>query len=185
MRLHAAAQVAAALCAALALGGVTGCSDGSRPDRAAATTYDLPPRPVREGESPLHGRKARSADLEVTALGFRDGIREILGTHASMTPKGRYVRVRILAENRGRDIQIFDTWRQLLLTADGRTHSPDVNAIMVKRQPERLPIGAGVRVELDLWYDVPGGARVTGLRIVGSPPVGAVSDPPPADIPLP
>ncbi|GAA4084031.1 DUF4352 domain-containing protein [Actinomadura miaoliensis] len=182
MRLRAVVPGAALVLVGLA--GVAGCSDDSRPAHAATPSYELAPRPVRESETPLHARRARSADLEVTALGFRDGIHEILGTHAEMKPKGRYARVRVLAENRGRDIQLFDTWRQLLVTADGRTHSPDVNAIMVKRQPEKLSIGAGVRVEFDLWYDLPGQARVTALRILGSPPVGAVSEPPPADIPL-
>jgi hypothetical protein len=175
---------AAALGAALILATLPGCSGGSGPSHTATPTYQLPPRTVREGEKALRDPHARSGDLEVTALGLTDGMREIYGSHASMNPKGKYVRVRVLAENRGRETQEFNTYHQLLVTSDGKTHSPDINAVMVKRQPEELPLGAGVRVELDLWYDVPAQARVTALRIVGSPTVGQVSDPPAADVSL-
>ncbi|XVQ13890.1 DUF4352 domain-containing protein [Spirillospora sp. CA-255316] len=178
---------AACAAAALASAAPAGCSgsSGSAPGSGATPTYELPPERVRDGERAIRGRTGRSADLEFTVLGYRDGIREILGTHAGTAPKGRYVRVRILAVNRGRDIQVFDTWRQVLLTTDGRAHTPDVNATMIKRQPERLSVGAAMRAEFDLWYDVPGTTPVRGVRLFGSPPVGAVSDPPGAEIRLP
>jgi hypothetical protein len=174
---------------------VPACSDGGDEDGQGAT-YRLPAERVRDGERAVRGKTARSSDLEFTVLGYQDGIREILGTHAGMAPKGRYVRIRLLVVNRGRDIQVFDTWKQLLVTAEGaagetggtsggRTHVPDVNATMVKRQPERLSVGAAMRAEFDLWYDVPGAARVRGIRLSGSPTVGAVSDPPAAEIKLP
>ncbi|MFB4316189.1 DUF4352 domain-containing protein [Actinomadura sp. 21ATH] len=169
---------------ALCLAALTpACSGDGGDDRPAA--YEIPAERPRDGEQVLRGRTGRSSDLEFTVLGYRDGMREILGTHAGMRPKGRYVRVRLLVANRGRDIQVFDTWKQLLLTADGRTHVPDVNATMVKRQPERLSVGAAMRAEFDLWYDLPGETAVRALRLVGSPTVGAVSDPRPAEIELP
>nr|BFE35317.1 hypothetical protein GCM10010200_075680 [Actinomadura rugatobispora] len=179
--------VAACAAAALAPSALTACSgaSGSSPGSGATPTYELPAERVRDGERAVRGRTGRSADLEFTVLGYRDGIREILGTHAGMVPKGRYARVRILVVNRGRDIQVFDTWKQVLLTADGRAHVPDVNATMVKRQPERLSVGAAMRAEFDLWYDVPGTTPVRGIRLFGWPTVGAVSDPPGAEIRLP
>ncbi|MFI0349572.1 DUF4352 domain-containing protein [Actinomadura sp. 9N407] len=170
---------------------VTACSGGG--DEPAAT-YEPPAERARDGERVVRGKTARSSDLEFTVLGYQDGIREILGTHAGMKPKGRYVRIRLLTVNRGRDIQVFDTWKQLLVTtglattgatSGERTHVPDVNATMVKRQPERLSVGAAMRAEFDLWYDLPDEAKVRALRLVGWPKVGAVSDPPPAEIKLP
>ncbi|GAA2408271.1 hypothetical protein GCM10010191_15950 [Actinomadura vinacea] len=168
--------------AALAAAALPACS-ASEPD--PAPVYAVPPERVRDGEQAIRGRTGRSADLEFTVLGYRDGIREILGTHADRRSKGRYVRVRLLAVNRGRDIQVFDTWKQVLLTTDGRAHVPDMSATMIKRQPERLSVGAAMRAEFDLWYDVPGNTPVKGVRLFGSPPVGAVSDPPGAEIELP
>ncbi|MEW2356665.1 DUF4352 domain-containing protein [Spirillospora sp. NPDC029432] len=175
----------AALALALCLAALTPACSGGGDGEGRPAAYEIPAERARDGERVLRGRTGRSSDLEFTVLGYRDGMREILGTHAGMRPKGRYVRVRLLVVNRGRDIQVFDTWKQLLHTGDGRTHTPDVNATMVKRQPERLSVGAAMRAEFDLWYDLPGEAAVRGLRLVGSPTVGAVSDPRPAEIRLP
>ncbi|WP_067829771.1 DUF4352 domain-containing protein [Actinomadura kijaniata] len=175
----ASAALPALLVAVLAAGALPGCSRDEPPP-----AYALPSEKVREGERVLHGRAGRSADLQVTVLAFSDPLTSLFGSHAEMRPKGRYVRVRIMAVNTGRDIQVFDTWKQLLVTADGRTLVPDVNATMVKRQPERLSVGAAMRAEFDLYYDVPQGVGARALRVVGSPTVGAVSQPDPADIPL-
>ncbi|MFC9974101.1 DUF4352 domain-containing protein [Spirillospora sp. NPDC127200] len=172
-------RLRAGLSVALVLSMVPGCSEESPPP-----SYALPSQKVREDERVMHGRSGRSADLEVTVLGLSDPLRSLFGTHAELKPKGRYIRLRILAVNKGRDTQVFDTWKQYLVTADGRAHEPDFNATMVKRQPERLSVGAFMRAEFDLYYDVPHEVRSKALRVLGSPTVGAVSQPPPADIPL-
>ncbi|WP_067475961.1 DUF4352 domain-containing protein [Actinomadura hibisca] len=168
------------LSVALVLSVVPGCAEDDKPPPAYAMPYEK----VREDERVMHGRSGRSSDLEVTVLGLSDPLTSLYGTHAEIRPKGRFVRVRILAVNRGRDIQVFDTWKQYLVTADGRAHEPNVNAIMVKRQPERLSVGAFMRAEFDLYYDVPKESASKALRVVGSPAVGAVSQPAAADIPL-
>ncbi|MEU5989386.1 DUF4352 domain-containing protein [Spirillospora sp. NPDC047418] len=158
---------------------IAGCS-GSDP----AATYKIPAEKARDGESVLQGKTGHSADMRFTVIGFSDAMTDVMGTHAAMDAKGAFTRVRVLAVNTGRDIQVFDTWKQRLVTTDGRAHSPDVNATMIKRQPERISVGASMRVEFDLWFDLPRGARTKAVRLRGSPPVGSISDPAPAEIAL-
>ncbi|TDD70309.1 DUF4352 domain-containing protein [Actinomadura rubrisoli] len=186
MRLRVTRPRAPLACAALALAAATalaGCS-GSGHAKSAAN-YKIPPEKARDGETATSGKTGRSADMQFTVIGFHEEMTEVMGTHGVMGARGAFTRVRLLAVNTGRDIQVFDTWKQRLVTADGRTHTPDVNATMIKRQPERLSVGAAMRVEFDLWFDVPRGARTRAVRLYGSPGVGAVSDPAPAEIKLP
>ncbi|WUH96292.1 DUF4352 domain-containing protein [Spirillospora sp. NBC_00431] len=181
MRLRPWALLAGALIASAAA--LPACSGSERAE--TAPTYHIPAEKAREGEAVPEGRTGRSADTQFTVVGFREGMTEVMGTHAAMDSKGTFTRVRVLAVNTGRDIQVFDTWKQRLVTTDGGTHSPDVNATMIKRQPERFSVGASMRVEFDVWFDVPRGAKAKAVRLYGSPPVGAVSDPAPAEIKLP
>ncbi|NKZ05124.1 DUF4352 domain-containing protein [Actinomadura latina] len=176
----ATALVLAAVLTAAALAGCSGSGD----DRSDPT-YTIPAEKAREGESVLQGKTGQSADMRFTVIGFSEAMTDVMGTHAAMNAKGAFTRVRVLAVNTGRDIQVFDTWKQRLVTADGRAHSPDVNATMIKRQPERFSVGSFMRVEFDLWFDLPRGAKTKAVRLYGSPPVGSVSDPAPAEITLP
>jgi hypothetical protein len=165
--------------------GLSACSTGTGPPGTTVTpTYRLPPRPVRDGETPLSGKTVRSGDLAFTPIGLRAGIPELVGSHADVRPRGQYVRIRLIAENGGRTTQTFDSGKQLLITTDGGAHRPDRDAMLVKRQPGSIDVGAAVRIELDLWYDIPLGEKTRALRLVGTPSVGAVSDPPGADIAL-
>ncbi|MEV4254268.1 DUF4352 domain-containing protein, partial [Spirillospora sp. NPDC049652] len=170
---------AIALAAAALLGSLQGCA--RHEDRG----YTLPAEKLRDGEKAQKDRTGRSSDMLFTVVAYTDGIATILGTHAEMNPKGQYVRIRLLCVNTGRDLQVFDTWAQRLVLTDGRRIGADINSTMVKRQPERLSVGANMRAEFDLWFDVPKGAKVKSVQLYGSPAVGMVTDPPPADIPLP
>ncbi|WP_141576971.1 DUF4352 domain-containing protein [Actinomadura sp. WMMA1423] len=177
---NALAAAALILAATLPLAGCSGSGHATSPP-----DYKIPAERAREGESVPEGKTGKSADMRFTVVGFREAMTDVMGTHAAMNAKGAFTRVRVLAVNTGRDIQVFDTWKQRLVTTDGGTYSPDVNATMIKRQPERLSVGASMRVEFDLWFDVPRGAKTKAVRLYGSPPVGATSDPAPAEIPLP
>ncbi|MWK37971.1 DUF4352 domain-containing protein [Actinomadura sp. J1-007] len=170
-----------AAAALLVLVALPGCSG----DDGGDSGYRLPSEKLRESEKAVKGKAGRSADMRFTVIGFREGMTEVMGTHAAMGAHGTFTRIRLLAANEGRDIQVFDTWKQRLLTSDGKSLSPDVNATMVKRQPERLSVGAAMRAEFDLWFDVPKGVKVKGVQLFGSPPVGAVTDPAPVRISLP
>ncbi|GAA2101513.1 DUF4352 domain-containing protein [Actinomadura alba] len=166
---------------------LTACSSGDGPSKATATptpTYELPARPVRDGEKALRGTTVRSGDLAFTPIGLRTRMPELVGSHADVRPRGQFVRIRLVTENRGRTTQTLNTAKQLLITTDDATHPPDWQAMLIKRQPESIDVGSAVRIELDLWYDIPPGDRVKALRLVGTPPVGATSDPPGVDIAL-
>ncbi|RFU36800.1 DUF4352 domain-containing protein [Actinomadura logoneensis] len=173
------AAAACGLAAAVLLGALQGCAGHG--DRG----YTLPAEKLRDGEKAQKGRTGRSSDMQFAVVAYTGDIGTILGTHAEMKPKGHFVRIRLLCVNTGRDIQVFDTWAQRLVLTDGRRIGADVNSTMVKRQPERLSVGANMRAEFDLWFDVPKGATAKSVELHGSPAVGMVTDPPPAEIPLP
>ncbi len=163
------------------------CSSGhAAPAKSTGTpsTYDLPARTARPDETVLHLPTARSGDLAFTVIGLRDRMNTVAGSHADVPPKGQFVRLRLVVENTGRITGTFDTRKQLLVTSDGRTFPPDIDAMLIRRQPAGIDVGSGVRVEMDLWYDIPNQVKETALRVVGSPTMGAPSDPPPADVHL-
>jgi hypothetical protein len=164
----------------------TACSSGDHaaPARSTPATYDLPPRTARPDETVLRLPPARSGDLAFTLIGLRDRMVTVAGSHADVAPKGQFVRIRLVVENTGRITGTFDTRKQLLVTSDGRTFPPDLDAMLIRRQPTSIDVGSGVRIEMDLWYDIPRQVKETSLRLVGSPTMGATSDPPPADVKL-
>lgn len=170
-----------ALCAPLAA-----CSSGGQaaPARKTPATYDLPPRTARPDETVLHLPAAHSGDLAFTLIGLQDRMVTVAGSHADQPPKGQFVRIRLVVENTGRITDTFNTRKQLLVASDGRTFPPDIDAMLIRRQPTSIDVGSGVRVEMDLWYDIPKQLRETGLRLVGSPTMGAASDPPPTTVKL-
>jgi uncharacterized protein DUF4352/putative VirB-like lipoprotein len=175
--------------AALAAAALTGCSTGDggiAASSSATPTYQLPPRTVRDGETAVRAAPARSGDLAFTVIGLSAGMPELVGSHADIRPQhGQFVRVRLITENRGRTTATFTAAKQLLVTTDGATFRPDHVTMLVKRQPESIDVGAAVRIELDLYYDIPTGRKPSALRVVGTPSVGSASDPSGIDIKLP
>jgi hypothetical protein len=161
------------------------CSSGhAAPAKSTPPTYDLPPRTARPGETAPHLPAVRSGDIAFTVIGLRDRMVTVAGSHGDVAPKGQFVRIRLVVENTGRITGTFDTRKQLLVTSDGRTFKPDIDAMLIRRQPTSIDVGSGVRIEMDLWYDIPKEVRETALRAVGSPTMGAPADPPPADVHL-
>jgi hypothetical protein len=149
----------------------------------ATPTYQLPPRPVRPSEKPLALPPQVQGDTQFTLIGLTT-LDAIEGSHAEWQPKGRYVRIRLVVVNTGRSGVAFDTTRQQLLTADGVAHDVDPQAMLIKRQPGQFDLGANVRVEFDLYYDVPRDARPTALRVHGGPTLTDLKNLDFADIPL-
>ncbi len=159
-----------------------GCS-ASPPAPPPNPVYQLPPRPARPSETALAMRPTREGDTEFTLIG-RTELGTILGSHAEFSPKGRYVRIRLVVVNVGRSGVDFDTARQQLITADGVAHDVDGQAMLIKRQPQKFDLGANVRVEFDLYYDLPAGARPVALRVHGGPTLADLIDAESTDIPL-
>jgi hypothetical protein len=156
---------------ALAVLLLAGCSTGepaSAPTTTSATpTYEIPPRPVRPDEIPLKLPPKNDGDTQFVLIGLTKALPSLTGSHIDFNAKGRFYRVRVLATNNGRTNVEFDTRKQLLITQDGATHTPDDPAMTVKRQPDKFVLGAGVRTEFDLYYDIPADSKLKALRVFG------------------
>ncbi|WP_326821544.1 DUF4352 domain-containing protein [Streptosporangium sp. NBC_01756] len=156
---------------------LTGCAGTGPPESTAPSAtptpaYALTPRPVRPGERPVNAPPVTDGDTRFQVIGLQTGLSGFFGTHAEWQAKGQYVVVRIVVENPGRANSRFDAKRQKLITADGTAHGIDRFAQATKRQPDTLPLGAEVRIELDLWFDIPKEARVAAVQLFGDPPLG-------------
>jgi hypothetical protein len=173
--------------ALLLLVALVSCSadGGERARPSPSATYELPERPVRDGEKAVKAGTARSGETAFTLIGYTGGMAQLVGSHADVAPEGQYVRVRVMVENKARANQKFVAADQLLVTASGRTAAPDIEAMLIKRQPQEFLLGAAVRIELDLWWDIPRAERPVAVRFHGAPALGAVNDPAPAQVRLP
>lgn len=149
---------------------VAGCSS-SPPSPPPPTTYDLPPRTVRPDETALHLPPKSNGDTEFTLIGLASGLPSITGSHTEFFPKGAYVRIRLVVDNKGTSTVLFDTRRQLLVEDNGATTPPDDQAMLIKRQPGQFDLGHEVRVEFDLYYDIPKTAKPVTLRVFGGPTI--------------
>jgi hypothetical protein len=156
--------------AVVALTLLAGCS-AAEPSTPAPATYELPPRPVRPDETALKVPPAKNGDTEFTLIGFAAGLPSITGSHTEMLPKGQYVRLRLVVTNTGTSSVLFDTMRQLLVDDKGTTHPPDEQAMLIKRQPARFDLGHSVRVEFDLYWDIPKDRKPVGVRAFGGPTI--------------
>ena len=175
------AAAAAAVGAALLL---AGCAQAAPPAPPPAPTYEVAPLPVRPEEKALHPVPTADGDSEFRLIGLTTGIKTILGSHAEWPAKGAFIRIRVVVTNTGRNTVPFDANRQTLLTADGATHTPDPQAMLIKRQPGQIDIGADDRLEFDLYYDCAPDAQPTALRAFGGATLADFSDTTGVDIPI-
>lgn len=159
------------------------CSVSPAGPQPAAPTYRLPPRTVRPGEQAVQPAYAASGDVSFTVIGLTTGMPELVGSHADIPAKGRFVRIRVIVANTGRNTVTIRTARQRLIDDHGRLYAPDHNAMLIKRQPDELRLGSAMRIEFDLWYDIPATARPRALRVSGA--AALTGRPPDADLPLP
>jgi hypothetical protein len=162
----------------------TGPARSASPSATPTPTYKLPPRPVRPSERPVDAKPVNDGDTRFQVIGLQTGLRGFFGSHAEWQAKGQYVVVRIVVENPGRTNSRFLAKRQRLVAADGTTYGIDDFAQATKRQPDTLPIGAEVRIEMDLWFDIPKEAKVTAIRLFGDPPLGSRAATDGAEVPL-
>lgn len=154
---------------------LSGCSgEPAKPAATPSPTYVVPAETARPDEIIIKASPVVDGQMRFRVLGFRDGMPSMFGSHAEWNAKGQYVRVRVLIESTDRTNQKFDAKQQLLVASDGRTFHIDTFGQAIKRQPDELPVGSFVRMEFDLWYDVPKDAKITAIRFFGDPPLGAI-----------
>lgn len=158
------------LLAVVVLISVAGCQ-AEQPSTPAQQTYELPPRPVRPDETALEVPPAKNGDTEFTLLGLAAGLPSITGSHTEFPAKGQFVRVRLVVVNTGTSSVLFDTKRQLLVDDQGVAHPPEGQAMIIKRQPAQFDLGHGVRVEFDLYWDIPKDRKPVAVRAFGGPSI--------------
>jgi len=156
--------------AVVALMLLTGC-EAAQPSASAPTTYELPPRQVRPDETALKVPPVKNGDTEFTLIGLAAGLPSITGSHTEFPAKGQFVRLRLVVTNTGTSSVLFDTKRQLLVDDQGTAHPPEEQAMLIKRQPGQFDLGHGVRVEFDLYWDVPKDRKPVTLRAFGGPTI--------------
>jgi hypothetical protein len=148
---------------------LAGCSGDHSPEVVAAPAYKLPPRPVRDGETALPYRVVSDGQIMFAAIGFRANMSFVVGSHADWPAKGQFVRARVQVENGYPNFHTITLGKQLLVTTDGVTHQIDENGMRIERQPAEFDLGAHDRLEFDLIYDIPKGAKAKSLRLFGGP----------------
>ncbi|GAB3903876.1 DUF4352 domain-containing protein [Kibdelosporangium lantanae] len=138
------------------------------PPPSATPTYEQPPRPVRPEEVPLKLPAVQDGDTQFLLIGLTANQSELAGSHVEFNPKGAYTRIRLVITNVGRGGTTFEPRKQQLVTTDGNTYPPDEQAMLIKRQPyETFTLGANDRLEFDLYYDIPKGAKAKALKAFG------------------
>jgi hypothetical protein len=148
----------------------SGCQ-AAQPSTPAPTTYELPPRQVRPDETALKLPPAKNGDTEFTLIGLAAGLPSITGSHTEFPAKGQYVRLRLVITNTGTSSVLFDTKRQLLVDDQGVAHPAEEQAMQIKRQPGQFDLGHSVRVEFDLYWDIPKDRKPVTLRAFGGPTI--------------
>jgi type IV pilus biogenesis protein CpaD/CtpE len=174
------------LVAVVLLASLQGCSSSSpsAPATKSPQTYTESPRAVRLDEKAVRSPAVNSGDTLFQVLGVTANQPHIAGSHAEVDSKnGQYVRIRVLLTNLGRTTTTLKLNKQQLITQDGATFTPDAETMGIKRQPLVPELGAAVRLEFDLWYDIAKNLVPKALRVVGYTTY-TVEDPPAVDIPL-
>jgi hypothetical protein len=160
------------------------CTAAPPPPPAAPATYPLAARTVRNGEVPLVPASTTEGDTVFELIGLTTGLPSVIGSHAEWPAKGQFTRVRLVITNNGRNSVPFDANRQLLRTADGVEHTPDPQAMLIKRQPGKFDLGPTDRLEFDLYYDLPVDAKPSALKVFGGPSLADFSDANGVDAPI-
>jgi hypothetical protein len=166
-----------------------GCGDapvvaGPETTASPAATYPVPPQTVRPDEKPLKIPTTADGDTAFTLVGLTTEIPTLIGSHAEFHAKGQFVRIRMSVVNNGRSSVSFAARRHVLVDDHEVEHTTDSQAMTIKRQPETIDLGANVRLEYDVYYDLPKDAKPLALRVYGGPTLTDLKDESSTEIPL-
>ena len=167
------AALAVALAAGLTIGLVIP-RGGAAPDVASGTgpvgpALEPPTSddPVATGATDETGATPEPVALDVFAVDVvthECGIAAVTGDHAQWLADGAYCRVRVWVTNTDVLTHPFDPMAQELVLDGGDTVPPEFDAMNIREQPREFELGREVRIEFDLWFDVPEDAVPSGLR---------------------
>lgn len=137
------------------------------------------PSPSQPPSSPR-----QDGHLVFTLLTLRCGLAAVTGTHSEAEADGQFCAARLRISNPDAEFHTFTGMDQQLEGVSGRRGRPDSFAMAVRRQHDSVEIGGHDLIEVELWYDVPRGAHVTGLRVRGDrDPAGWMATTPAAHAP--
>jgi hypothetical protein len=100
-------------------------------------------------------------------LTARCGLFVLSGTHALLDATGEFCRARIRVRSADSSSHDFSPFAQSLVLANGDEITPSTGGMAVRRQPEKVTLGADDLAEVVVIWDVPRGAAVAGVRLVG------------------
>ncbi|WP_447003474.1 DUF4352 domain-containing protein [Saccharothrix isguenensis] len=149
-----------------------------------APTYPVPEQAVRPDEKVLKIPTTPDGDTAFTLLGMTAEMPMLIGSHAEYQAKGQFVRIRMSVINNGRSSVSFDARRHVMIDHREAEYQVDSQAMNVKRQPETIDLGANVRLEYDVYYDLPQDAKPLALRVYGGPTLTDLKDESGTEIPL-
>ncbi|XVV01884.1 DUF4352 domain-containing protein [Actinosynnema sp. CA-248983] len=159
---------------------VAGCTDvpavSEPPPGSASATYPVPNVPVRPDEKVLRVPTAGDGETSFTLLGLTAELPSLVGSHAEMPAKGRFVRIRMSVINNGRSSVQFNARKHVLIDDKKAEHAVDSQAMLIKRQPETLDLGANVRLEYDVYYDIPTDVKPLAIKVFGGPTLADPQD---------
>ncbi|MEU7532196.1 DUF4352 domain-containing protein [Saccharothrix sp. NPDC042600] len=157
-----------------------GCTDvpavSEPPPGSASPTYPVPNVPVRPDEKVLRVPTAGDGETAFTLLGLTAELPSLVGSHAEMPAKGQYVRIRMSVVNNGRSSVQFNARKHVLIDDRKTEHAVDLQAMLIKRQPDTFDLGANVRLEYDVYYDIPKDAKPLGIKVFGGPTLADPQD---------
>jgi len=119
----------------------------------------------------------RTATTSARSGSLRCGILGVTGTHSEAPPEGEFCALRLRVANPDPAFHTFVAARQRLAGVEPPRDAPSGFAMAVRRQHDQVELGGQNVLEVELWYDVPKGAPVSGVRLSGdSDPEGFQSD---------
>lgn len=140
---------------------LAGCSGGKSHPAAASTSSakasatQAPAKPIKDGH------------FTFTLLSLECGIVGVTGTHSEAAPDGQFCTAILRIHNDDQDYHSYFSKNQRLAgVAEPRNH-PDGFAMAVRRQNPEEKVGGSDLMEVELWFDVPTDATVTGLQVMG------------------
>ncbi len=153
-------RVSSALAAgALTAMALTGCDGGTSPSPNPTPLPTASPTPTPAGHKDGH--------FTFTLLSLECGIKGVTGTHSEAPPDGQFCEARLRVRNDDPDFHSYVTKNQRLEGVAEPKNHPDPFAMAVRRQNPEEKIGGSDLVEVELWFDIPLGSKVTGLRVEG------------------
>jgi hypothetical protein len=182
-------RLVAVMSVVLAAGSATACGGipveaGPQSATSPAPTYPVPAQAVRPDEKVLKIPTTSDGDTAFTLVGLTTEMPTLIGSHAEYHAKGQFVRIRLTVINNGRSSVSFDARRHVMIDDLEAEHAVDTQAMNVKRQPETIDLGANVRLEYDVYYDLPKDAKPLALRVYGGPTLTDLKDQSSTEIPL-